>query len=246
MDSAIARDVAALEDTLVEQFAPAVTQWSFGSFLLTGHAYWPSKEAGISAAKRDVGKYNQGSANYFVDAICRDSTVPIVERLLFRMLGTRIIVPLMIESNNITAARRDEALTNIRRVLAQIDQLLIDPSRPEKPLPPSTSNSYLHSTTSPFENEKDLPRGFLFGTARPTSADITFASFCLPLLLPEETRGLFPSMKDLQAFLEKARVHRDSDASFAGIVRFTETAQQLLEEHRSARYALALYRTYRS
>lgn len=77
---------------------------------------------------------------------------------------------------------------------------------------------------------------FLFNTDRPTAADITLAALSFPILLPLQCSSLFATAK----FMSEQDV-----VLAAGCRRMADVAKQLLEEHRSARYALYLYDTYR-
>ncbi len=77
---------------------------------------------------------------------------------------------------------------------------------------------------------------FLFNTDRPSAADIAFAALSFPILIPLQCSSLFATAKFMS----------DQDAVLAaGFRRMADVAKQLIDEHRSARYALQLYDTWR-
>jgi len=212
MDGQKRLDISQMESFFINEFAPAVTAWSFGHMLLTGNKYFSNQ-----TTNEDVDfNYNNGSTHFFINACSRDKTVPLLERLLFRLLGMKFIVPLMIKANNINAEERDKAWDIIKKVLIKVDGILAQQR---------------------LNNEEDL---FLLGTKCPTAADYTFAAFCMPLLLPIETKSLFASIEDLE-MLSKSCI----PDQVVGCTKLASAARELLSEHPSARYAVALYRNHR-
>mmetsp|Transcript_13864 Transcript_13864/g.20750 ORF Transcript_13864/g.20750 Transcript_13864/m.20750 type:complete len:383 (-) Transcript_13864:32-1180(-) len=216
MDGQKSIDICQLESFFINEFAPAVTAWSFGHMLLTGKQYQSTSEVMDS-------NFNIGSAQFFVNACSRDTNVNFLERLLFRLLGVKVIVPLMIKANNINAIERDKAWETIKKVFIKVDSIL--------------AQQKLVAGRQDCEDEKNL---FLLGTDLPTAADFTFAAFCMPLLLPVETKSLFASIDELEAMSNS----RNTD-QMVGCAKMASAARELISEHPSARFALALYRNHR-
>jgi hypothetical protein len=88
----------------------AVQDWSFGSLALSGPAYFHTAD---SKNLPNIGKVNADTVDMFVDMICGSKTAigdvkpPLVERLLWRVVGKRFLIPIMIKANDVTAEKRE-------------------------------------------------------------------------------------------------------------------------------------------
>ena len=123
----------------------------------------------------------------------------------------------MILVNDITAEAREHALTQIHSVFNKMDAVI--------------------------KNKKNSSNPFLFDTNEITSIDITFASFCFPILLPEETKHLFTSINELDELLLSTgscnKLHKE------GCHRLLNVAKELIEKYESARFVMNLYKHHR-
>ena len=216
MEGAAEDEIHALEKLLTDDFAPAVSAWIFGNILLTGDSFY-SKDKKVNSSD------NVESVRFFVDSCYRNEKVSWMERIAFRILGEKFIVPLMVKHNAVTAQNRDNALLKIESVLREFD------ARLER-----------KSTSAAKEQ-------FLIDSSElPSAADITFASFCLPILLPSESKELFTSLEDVEEFLRILEGNNKRTEMVApGLVQLVKTARRLLKDHPSARYAIDLYRKHR-
>jgi hypothetical protein len=224
---------------LVKEFAPAVTMWLFGNMLLTGKSFHTDENRYSSVCNTD-------SIRFFLEVCLQDTQVGYLERLIFRLLGKSSIVPLMVKSNNVTAQLREEALQKIEQILSFMDDIILKRRAANRShIVDDNIDDFLFDTAS---SSSHPPTRLLSAT------DITFASFCMPLLLPPEGKTFFTTSEDMEAWLRKQGVDVDADADAddvsnnskaAGLLRLVRTRQRLLDTHPSARLVLKLYKHHR-
>jgi hypothetical protein len=165
-DGQLGRDVLELESLIDRELGSIVTAWSFGCLLLTGTSF-----AEPEAGKIPQEGTNSSSRDFFISCVTKNKQVPMVERMLFRILGRYTIIPLMISANRISAVARGDARKRIVNFFDCIDkQYFSDPTR--------------------------NPHEFIFRTSYPTAADISLCALSMPLLLPSEIRSSFASLED--------------------------------------------------
>lgn len=197
--------------------------------LLTGTAYHAQSSDGDHFSN----ECNMGSVGFFLHVSLRDNRVNFLERLIFRLLGQSNIIPLMIKSNNITAQLREEALEKIERILSIMDDIVLK------------RRTTHHSQSS--SNHDDLLFDIGASTQLLSAADITFASLCMPLLLPPEGMPMF-TVEDMETWLRNQDTNssgNSNNSTVVGLQRLLQTRQRLLDAHPSARLALKLYKHQR-
>jgi hypothetical protein len=169
----LGREVTDLEHLLDVDLGNAATKWCFGNLILTGNAFKSRSDRPISASA--AAPSNAKSLDVFLNNVVALDDLPFVEKALFRMLGKRFIVPLMIKYNGISGEEVLQARDKICEVFQFMDQLV--------PPPSSTSSGK-----------------FLFGSEQLTAADITFAALAVPILLPTQTEPLVGSLRLCDSF----------------------------------------------
>ena len=226
-----------LEIYLHEKFAPAVTDWCLGNFLLTGSEFNENRSGGSDT--------NTGTRNLFLQQLLQKKNTfpqpPMIERWIMKYFGASQVIPLMIRANNFTASRRDASLNAIEEVLEHMDTMI----RVKK----------VENAVKNIDFDEELEFEFLFSskTEGITAADITFASFCAPFLVPVETGHCFLPRSALESvtglkfgdYPGNRSVSVSDNDKFIGCKNIVKTANDLLNKHISARYALYLYKNYR-
>ena len=235
----IGAEAIAVEDMLVKEFAPAVTMWLFGNMLLTGKDFHTH-----SSDEDDFNnECNMDSIRFFLELCSQDTRVGYLERFIFRFLGQSSIVPLMVKSNHVTAQLREEALEKIEKIFSVMDDIILKRR--------VVNRSQLDDDNiddSLFDIASSSTPSSVPSTRLLSAADITFASLCMPLLLPSEGKTFFTTLEDMEAWLRKQGVQADdvsTNSKAVGLQRLVRTRQRLLETHPSARLALHLYKHHR-
>jgi len=146
----------------------------------------------------------------------------------------------MIKSNNVTAQLREEALEKIERILSFMDEIIKKNRATNHSQSVDNHDDFLFdiaSTTSPSTSSPS--------TRLLSAVDITFASLCMPLLLPTEGTPMF-TIEDMETWLRNQGSQSSSSSStVVGLQRLLQTRQRLLDAHPSARLALKLYQQHR-
>lgn len=189
------------------ELASAVSNWSFGNMVLSGSDFYEG-DATVSS------QINEDTVDMFLAASTNGVDVPLIEKLIIRCIGKRFIVPLMAKANMVNAANRDKGLRDVERIFQYVDDVLLKKNNP--------TGSVHHS--------------FLMGTNKPTAADIAFAAFSAPILLPAETDSYFMSISKLDNLDAK---------TMPGCFNTIKVAQELLRKYKSAQYVLDLYAEHR-
>lgn len=205
--------VVELEHQLDSEFGPQITNWGFNNILLSGQAFDAS--ASVDA--------NGDMIDYFIN-FNANQPIPFIEKLLFKMLGRRFIIPLMIKANSVTSSNTPAAVAQIHKTFAQMDALLAQ-----------------NNPTG------DVTTRFLLGTPQLTAVDITFAALSAAVLFPPQTARLFPSLGTLRCWSTGKTNNSNSNSSdnnvhnAPGAARLVSLAEELIGSYRSAQYVLDLY-----
>lgn len=142
---------------------------------------------------------NAVSRQLFIER-CRSSTItPAIERFWFNLLADRYMVPLMVRVNRVSEEARDRAKPVIEETFQKIDAM--------------------------YKQHGSNSSKYIFGTDRPTSADITFAAFCSALLLPPQTN---------QLYVDREEMKKRSDP----MIIF---ADEMIRKYRSAEKVMQIY-----
>ena len=145
--------------------------------------------------------------------------IPLVEKVIWNVFGRLFLIPLMIKANSVSSESREKARDDIHRIFSYMDSLLEE-----------------HNPTG------SVSQGFLLGTDKITAADISFASFCAPIVLPPEANDFFVSYEALMRLAKRGEVSSPNPGAYEVI----KLADEVRGTYRSAQYALDLYKTHRS
>ncbi len=165
-DGPIGDRVIDFESYLDVTLGPAAMKWAFGNLLLSGEEFLSSNDP-----RKVDSNFNKDSSRLFLRKATTNTIISPVERFLVKQFGAHI-VPIMTRNNGISAAAREDGLRSIKEVLGVADDML------QRAADQTKANNQL---------DKDV---FLFGTDKPTAADIAFAALTLPVLLPPQTQHL--------------------------------------------------------
>lgn len=165
----IGAQIVELENKLDTGLGGAATSWAFGNLLLSGTKFYRGEI--ISKHFRSA---NNNMVSFFAGSNSRQS-VPVVEKVIWRLFGKRYIIPLMCKANGVSAEATDIAEADIHQVFREMDALL----------------------------EAHNPSGdkstFLLGAKQISAADIAFASLAAPIVMPQQTDKLFMSIPELES-----------------------------------------------
>lgn len=148
-----------LDDNLEKLLAPAVTSFAFGSFLLCD--------------RNSFADDNRASRDFFIKSCANTESVPFIQRLLFNVLGSKVIVPTMVKGNSLSAEGTARARKDILTAFDQIEQI-----------------RKAHGC------QDDSPH--IFNTKQPTLADYSLAALAAPLLMPPQLNKLFFDKTEVQ------------------------------------------------
>ena len=186
----LGKKVMALEHMLDVDLGDAAAKWCFGNLLLTGPSFLAE-----TASPTDDTNLNAKSLETFLACIY-DQDIPMVEQILFRLLGKRQLVPLMVRYNAVSSRDMSGAVAKIHEVFGLVDSLL-----PEHAC--GTSGR------------------FLLGSSDLTAADVAFASLAVPVLLPPQTESLFGSLRLYDSFTT-----RDNAVGCSNIAALAKTLRK--------------------
>lgn len=251
------KQIIDLEVMLESEFATATTNWAFGNMLLSNESYSKNNNKNRNCNKKGV----ESSRKLFIDSLLEsEKTIPWIERFIWRFFGTSILIPRMIEANQINDMKCIESLDVIRNVFEKMDQLLIQVEEMKK-LNNLSTNNYNTSTTttdSSIDNKyinKDLEY-YILGTDVPTIVDYSFAAFAIPVLLPNETKKYFPNYNNNDQSFETNNNNNCSnttsyssnnvhDVNNIGFNNMKVIANEMKCKYRSAQYVLDFYKQHR-
>jgi hypothetical protein len=157
--------IAELDELLEQTLAPAVITYAFGNFLLCDRDAFADN--------------NNESLDLFIRYCQEVQKVPAVQRILFALLGRRVIIPAMIKGNKISAAATARARKDIISTFEKVEAI-----------------RKLHGCKE--------GSNYVFNTLRPTLADISLASFTAPLLMPPEASRLYFDRNDVSMLRSSA------------------------------------------
>ena len=197
----IKEEVEKLEEFLNAELGIAATDWAFSNMLLT--------------SPNSPGR-NEKSLDYFVNELTKldNKKNSLLEVILFKVFGKSTFLPLMIDSNGVSEERGQLSRKKITAVFDKIDAMLSD--RDSISLNANDDNNHVRTKFT-----------YLFGTTKPTAADITLATLAAPILLLDATKENFPTMENMESYI-KDQCKSDNDVlKYQGMVEMLEFAAQM-------------------
>lgn len=204
LEKNVAEKISKLETYFNEELGLAATHWIFGNLLLTGSQFHSPESTAVTPED------NNAALDLFFKTCLSAPNVNLIEKILFRILGRKFILPLMIKNNKITSFSRDEAMLKIRKIFHTADVLLI-------------------------ENQKAGYK-FLLPTSLPSAADITFAALCMPILFPSQASHLFLTLKSITALSDTSEGCRRISELAIELRSTSPSAQHALAMYRDYRH----------
>lgn len=149
---------------------------------------------------------NSSTVQYYLDSCANAERVSFVERQLFSLLGHRVFLPLMIKANYINVTATQKAKRDILAAFEYIEEI---------------------------RSRNGTPSGskYMFNTVMPTMADISWAAFAAPVLLPKQTNHLFFNKETL----------RQHTSHTPGGQAYLELSDHLLAKFSGAQAVMQLY-----
>jgi hypothetical protein len=169
------KEVVEVEAFLDSTLGVAATTWSFGNMVLVGEKFYSQQPSRGGVTPSNL---NEKAVDFMLSSIVQ-ADIPSIEKKMFGLFGKKA-VPFMIKFNNVSAASRDEAKTQISDAFASMDKLL-------------AKNNPSYSTD----------HSFLLGTDKMTAADIALASLAIAVLMPMKASPFFASLDKYSVFTEK-------------------------------------------
>ena len=203
----IKEEVEELESYLNTKLGPAATDWAFSKMLITSS---------------NPPERNAQSQDYFLSELTRlDSKKnSLLETLLFKVFGKSTFFPLMIENNGVNEENGKLAKDMITDVFDKIDTILSD--RQSVSTCPST---YVTSNSSSDHMKENFR--YLFGTVKPTAADITLATLATPILLLDATKDNFPTADSMMSYIKQHSTSRNYLAKCEGMIEMVNFAAEM-------------------
>ena len=194
----ISDQVEELEIYLDTELGASASDWAFSNMLLTSSDPTPR---------------NEKSLDYFLNELTKldDDKNSFVEILLFKIFGKSTLIPLMVESNGVSASNKETSRKKITDIFEKIDAILVD----------------RENLTSKDNNGGKFT--YLFGTMKPTAADITLATLAAPVLLLDATKENFPTLESMKTYISQRDNDRNNALECEGLIDMVNFAAQMRE-----------------